>query len=183
MIISVRGPPTRHNLETQGIHCPNAYGDPGVLAPLLYPYSGLKVYEVAVVPHYIDRDTPFIDRCRVEGLPVLDVGVPCAEFFAELNQYSVILSSSLHGIILAHAYGLRAAWIEPSEQVLGNGFKFFDYYLNIGILPEDVNRHRVSYEANISALIDSADTGNVGALQASCLDGIEKTKAQLAKSV
>ena len=41
-------------------------------------------------------------------------------------------------LIFAHAYGIPAAWIRLSGQVLGDGFKFLDYCSSIGIAAKDV---------------------------------------------
>jgi hypothetical protein len=43
-----------------------------------------------------------------------------------------ILSSSLHGIIAAHAYGVPATWVKPSDRPKGDGFKFLDYWASMG---------------------------------------------------
>ena len=47
-------------------------------------------------------------------------------------------------MIFAHAFGKPAVWIEISDKVAGNGFKFFDYYQSVGIYPEKVNRIRIN---------------------------------------
>jgi len=41
-----------------------------------------------------------------------------------------ILSSSLHGIILADAYGISSAWLRSSTPK-GLEFKFYDYFLSV----------------------------------------------------
>ncbi|WP_156383835.1 hypothetical protein [Methylobacterium sp. Leaf456] len=59
-----------------------------------------------------------------------------------------ILSSSLHGLILAHAYGIPATWLKISDRPLGDDFKFRDYWASIG--RDDVS----PVEARGGALID-----------------------------
>ncbi len=44
-----------------------------------------------------------------------------------------IVSSSLHGIILADAYGIPSAWLS-SETPKGLEFKFYDYFLSVSKL-------------------------------------------------
>ena len=52
-------------------------------------------------------------------------------------ETSGILSTSLHGIILAQAYGLPSRWCiiskSTSGQVPGDGMKFYDYFLSVGV--------------------------------------------------
>jgi hypothetical protein len=51
------------------------------------------------------------------------------------------VSSSLHGIIIAHSYGIPAAWIAISE-IHGSGvsadFKFLDYYSSVGLSEREI---------------------------------------------
>jgi pyruvyltransferase len=45
----------------------------------------------------------------------------------ELNSCEYIFSESLHGLIIADAYGIKNAWIKMGGDV-GDGFKYRDYY-------------------------------------------------------
>jgi pyruvyltransferase len=143
-IVCLRGPLTAALLQKQGITPPNRFADPGVLAPLLYQKQFKVKHKIGIIPHYRDSGSVWIKRCKNQGFPIIDVFATPEKFFRKIQQCEVILSSSLHGLIFAHAYGKPAVWIELSDKVAGNGFKFFDYYQSVGIHPEKVNRVRIN---------------------------------------
>ena len=45
----------------------------------------------------------------------------------------VIVSSSLHGLIIADAYGIPTVWAKFGNDINGNDFKFYDYYWSLGM--------------------------------------------------
>lgn len=119
-ICAVRGPKTRGRLLSLGLECPEIYGDPVLLLPRYYYPKIRKKYRSGLVLHWADRYYP--------GASVPD----CIRIYSELPFYDYInkiltceeiVSSSLHGIIVAEAYGI------PAKR-FGNqpDFKFDDYY-------------------------------------------------------
>ncbi len=138
-VLAVRGRLTRDILTSRNIACGDVLGDPALLLPGFYSASP-GGNAVGVVPHYVDRDSDFVRRCAAEGLCVLDVSDSPEIFIAKLTACERVISSSLHGIVIAHAYGIPAAWVEISDSVHGDGFKFFDYYSSAGIDRADVVR-------------------------------------------
>jgi pyruvyltransferase len=136
-IAAVRGHLTRERLERLGIRCPLSVGDPGVFIPDLFP-PRTRTIPLGIIPHYVDAQETFVQNARDAGAEVLDVFSPMEDFLGELSSCHRIISSSLHGLVFAHAYGIPAAWVTLSSNVHGNGFKFLDYYSSIGVPRERV---------------------------------------------
>lgn len=131
---AVRGPLTRQLIIDQGGTCPEIYGDPALLLPLFYSPKTVKRYRYGVIPHYVDyaqvvewyKDDPDI---KVINLLTSDI----ESVIDEIYECENVLSSSLHGIIVAHAYGVNAAWVRFSNKLAGDGIKFQDYFASVGI--------------------------------------------------
>jgi pyruvyltransferase len=175
----VRGPLTLEALKNQGIEAPALFGDPGILVPEIFPLSQKTMFPVGIIPHYVDRSAPWIKDCEERGIPVIDVFSPLEIFFEKLQQCEIILSSSLHGLIFAHAYGKRALWIELSDKVIGNGFKFYDYYLSMGVTAEKVNRIQITDSCSLIEIAELATEGNHSLLLPGLKEAIEKTNHEL----
>lgn len=132
-ICAVRGPLTRDLILKQGIHCPEVYGDPALLYPLFYKSSVKKEYQLGIIPHYIDQNHPLLDIFRDNpDVLIIDITDGINEVIDNICRCRIIASSSLHGIIAADAYGVPSIWIEFSDEVTGNRFKFLDYLLSVG---------------------------------------------------
>lgn len=124
----VRGPETRRILNDIGVDCPEVYGDPAVLMPLFYKGKGERnVKEYVIVPHYSK-----LELDRYKGNPnVLGTFTKGYESFIDsLLEAKLVISSSLHGIILAEAYGVPAVMLKdtPTEDIT----KYKDWYYSTG---------------------------------------------------
>ncbi len=148
-VLAVRGQLTWEMLRKQGVGSARIFGDPGIFLPRLYPKHAPQ-YSLGIVPHYVDRHEAFVQRATASGVKIIDVSAPLEHFAAELSSCERILSSSLHGLIFAHAYGIPGAWIRLSDRVLGDGFKFFDYYSSVGVKQNDVPM--LTADENLEAL-------------------------------
>jgi hypothetical protein len=129
--LAVRGPITRGVVMRQGGDCPEVYGDPALLLPLVHNGHVPVRHELAIVPHYVDRTDPQVVK---SGLPVISPlnANPLAVVDA-IRACRAVLSSSLHGIIVAHAYGIPAAWVRLGNKLDGDDTKFMDYAMSMGI--------------------------------------------------
>ncbi len=134
-IYAVRGLLTRDELHAQGVNCPEVIGDPAVLMAHLRPRQATPTTELGVIPHYVDVNSNFVTRARADGAKIINPLLPIEEYIAQLVDCRRIISSSLHGIIFAHSYGIPAVWVRLSNLVYGDGFKFRDYYSSIGFRP------------------------------------------------
>ena len=127
---AIRGPLSRELVLRGGGTCPRLYGDPALCLPLVHPETLRSSWEVGIVPHYVDGErvrTLYVNQLGAGQFTVISPLMPVPWFIHKICSCHVIASSSLHGIIIAHAYGVPAVWTPFSDLVLGGGFKFRDY--------------------------------------------------------
>ncbi|MGK9126600.1 polysaccharide pyruvyl transferase family protein [Olivibacter sp. SA151] len=126
-IRAVRGPLTRAKLKEIGYSVPEVYGDPAILLPIFYsPTIASQKKDFLVIPHW-----KTVDKYVQMGYPVLSpLTDDWKNFINEIASAKLIISSSLHGVIIAEAYGVPAILLDEVEK--GNLFKYEDYFLSTG---------------------------------------------------
>lgn len=132
VFLAVRGPQTRKFLLNLGYNVPEVYGDPALLLPRYFNPKIEKKYKYGFVPHYNDYKLVqdwFQDNGEVLLIDMMtsDIETKTVEFL----QCEKIISSSLHGIIIAHAYGIPAVWQKFSDKVFGDDIKYQDYFESV----------------------------------------------------
>ena len=86
-----------------------------MLLPFLVSPAKEKKYTIGIIPHWRETDR-FIAKYS-KTAHVIDIRTDDIKSFIEvLTSCEYILSSSLHGIIIAHAYGIPALLIEKREE-------------------------------------------------------------------
>lgn len=143
--LAVRGPLTRAMIHGDG-DVPEVYGDPATLLPSFYMPATTQRHEIGVVPHYVDRSSVQVED---PSILLIDVRRHWQEVVDQILSCAVILSSSLHGLIVAEAYGIPASWIRITDKILGGTFKFDDYYLST----DRDRREPVDWELGIDAAL------------------------------
>lgn len=129
--LAVRGPLTREAVLRAGGYCPEVYGDPALLLPRVYRPPVEPVHDLGLVPHYVDLRLPAV---RESGLPVISpLSADPLAVVDRIRACRAIVSSSLHGIIVAHAYGIPAAWVRLGDGLDGDDSKFRDYAASVGV--------------------------------------------------
>ena len=121
--ISVRGPLTRFQIK--GADVPKSYGDPALLLPLIYYPKIEKKKKTGVIPHYIDKKYFPKDQ-------IIDIEQDYTTFIDQILECDEVISSSLHGIIIAEVYGIKTKWVMYGDKIEGGEFKYQDYFLGTG---------------------------------------------------
>jgi hypothetical protein len=132
--LAVRGPRTREVLINLGYDVPEVYGDPAILLPKYYHPKITKKYGLGIVPHYTDYQYIKELYASEKDVLIIDLMTNEIEGTADLFlQCERIISSSLHGLIISHSYGIPAVWVQFSDKLFGDGIKFQDYFDSVGI--------------------------------------------------
>lgn len=145
-IVSLRGPLT---WELMGKPKIIGFGDPGLLAKKLVTEFRVEVgqdfegsRDYAFVPHVSEVEHY---RMHFPDVPVIDPRGDALEVCAQIGQFELIFSSSLHGLIVADSFGIPCVWIERQQKPAGT-HKFLDYFLSVG-RPKTLRPHRFSMHA------------------------------------
>lgn len=131
-------------------------GDPGLLASLVLPPGVLHRqprFRFGLIPHYADRDESIVKDLHntLPGSRIIDVFSPVKEVVGEISRCDFILSSSLHGLIVADALGIPNQWLLLSRGRISE-YKFSDYYTVFGLqnmfpaCPETILRGECDFE-------------------------------------
>lgn len=129
--LAVRGPYTWRSVLGQSGKM--VFGDPGILLPLIYAPFVEKKHKVGIIPHYVDKEKVKSDINIIANRGhIINIQADWQEVIREILSCEMIISSSLHGIICAEAYGIPAMWAVYSNKIIGGEFKFQDYFLGTG---------------------------------------------------
>jgi hypothetical protein len=132
-IRAVRGPLTRDEVQRRlGWEVPAVYGDPGLLLPRFIA-APPRTDAIVLVPH-------FSHRHHVAGLEdsptlsVVDVAQPLEAVVARIAAAGVCISSSLHGLAVAQAYGVPWVFMRMRDAPLsGSDFEFDDFFATLDL--------------------------------------------------
>lgn len=135
-ICAVRGELTKESIEkiiNQSLDCVTA--DPGILAPLLLKKLPEKKYSLGIIPHVVEREIDEYKKIeeRQPGSVIIDLTENPIDVLNKIAACETVISTSLHGLIFADALGIPSKWCELTDKILGNGFKYKDYYSAFGV--------------------------------------------------
>jgi pyruvyltransferase len=130
---AVRGPLTRDALVDAGHKCPETFGDPAILLPKFYQPTPKRATSFLLIPHF-SKEKDFL-----ETYPANTLSTQTSDwrgFVDAIAGAELVISGSLHGIVLAEAYGVPAILLASAMD--RDEFKYRDYYYGTGRLKYDV---------------------------------------------
>lgn len=144
-IRAVRGPLTRaYLMKYLHLSCPEIYGDPALLMAHLFPEfkrSEHPQFDYIIIPHYSEKK--YFPKSVYPN--VVYPTDPWQIVIAKILDSKLVISSSLHGIVVAESFGIpaRLLRITHNEPL----FKYQDYYFGTG-------RSHVHYATSIKQALE-----------------------------
>ena len=157
-IKAIRGNVSLQRIEKNGIKASEKVilADPGILAPFLLnltnkkDFNFQKEYDLCVIPHFVDSKNILIKtHIQINNSIILNINSNPIEFIRSLLKCKNILSSGLHGLIVADSLGIPNMRMIVSDKIIGGDYKFRDYYsaYNLEIPPYiDLRKENFNYE-------------------------------------
>lgn len=187
-IHSVRGPLTRQLFLDNNIDCPEVYGDPALLMPFIYHPKIDKKYKLGFLPHFVNKNSEFVKSFDTNE-QCLVMNILCGQNYKllidQILSCEYIVTSSLHGLIIAHCYNIPVLWVKYSVELEGGRFKFDDYLLSVN--KQNSNPFYVNKHLKIEDYIDLMDFEKIDInyfeILNSCPFLCENSKNELTKAI
>lgn len=124
-VLSLRGRMTAERIKRPDVH---VLGDPGLLASRCIQRAPV-VWDLGIVPHHKHAHDSLFKRLGGDAVrvKVIDVQRGPDAVIREIASCRAVLTSSLHGLVIADAFGIPVVWTLREPLVSGGSFKFHDY--------------------------------------------------------
>lgn len=139
-ILWVRGPLTRNNILNSNFECPEKYGDPFILFPLIYKNCNiLKSFDVGFIPHTNDKHQKnynlLVNKIS-KNKQVLEININIRnknyqDFINKILSCDLIIASSLHAVIISLVYKKKTIYTRFGGHV--SKYKFEDFFQSLKI--------------------------------------------------
>ncbi len=127
----LRGPVTSALLERRD----TTFGDPGLLVTDVFGTLPDRQEKIGIVPHLTKREDPALEAVVAADprLTLIDPATRDASAVVHrIAECAYVLSSSLHGLVVADACGVPNTWLEPWGNHGFAALKFQDYAASVG---------------------------------------------------
>lgn len=130
---AVRGKYSQLRLKELGYKVPEAIGDPALLTPLIYEPKSDKKYSLGIIPHFSHYEG-ILKKLKNDKILIINLLDDIEKVIEDVCSCETIISSSLHGIIIGHAYDVPSLWFWLSKgHIGGDDIKFADYFSSVEI--------------------------------------------------
>ena len=128
--LAVRGEISKQRLTNEGLNLWSGLKlvDPGLLVSKIYDFGEvIKKYKIGIIPHWEDEDyvvSRYSGDYKIISMKTCDVQQVCRE----ICECDIVVSSSLHGLVFAHSFGIPSYYIYFKQHSYETGIKIDDYY-------------------------------------------------------
>jgi len=161
LFYAVRGKYTQQRLRELNLPVPYVIGDPAILLPIVYPVQRNIKYKLGIIPNHIQY-SDLKKMISSEKIILINLTDPIEKVISEINSCEYTISSSLHGIIVSHAYKIPSLWYNFSiakRKLYGDDIKFYDYFSSVGI--EEYQPHIIKTDViNLNEIINTFKYNN-----------------------
>ena len=138
-VLGVRGPQSRDAFLSKFGLNPEVVGDPGLYVYEVFKEqidkerdNPTKVKNLCFVSHQDERKQ-FHDLFTEFKNITISANGNIVQIIKFISTCRSIVSSSLHGVIFAHALSIPATPVQVSQKIDGGDWKYFDYYYGINV--------------------------------------------------
>jgi len=157
-------------------------GDPGIIADSLFPEAKVlqKRYHIGVVPHYSDKESQELKGWLKKSswlqkkINLINVQNSPRVVAKEICQCEVILSSSLHGLIFADSFGIPNIWVGINNKLIGNKFKFNDYYSCFSLSKDRFSLDELNRATDVYDLASVPEQGEIQSIKNNVKEAFSK---------
>ncbi|WP_298679684.1 polysaccharide pyruvyl transferase family protein [uncultured Lentibacter sp.] len=132
-----------------------SFADPGVLTAEALGERPVREDKVGLVLHHAQLGDPRV-TALLQAQPALhyiDVQQSPEQVCREIGRCAHVISSSLHGLIVADSYGVPNTWLDPMQH---GRLKYYDYAAGVGRVMPLPLRHE-----DIAAALPGLATGDL----------------------
>ena len=154
--LAVRGKYTQRRLKELGYEIPETIGDPALLCNLLYYPKVSKKYRLGIIPHVFHYEETKLS-INDEDTLIINLNDDIEKVIEDILSCDVTISTSLHGIIVSHTYGVPSLWVsflELNKNLNGDNVKFKDYFSSVNIQEYNAPNFSFSELQNTTGFIE-----------------------------
>jgi pyruvyltransferase len=121
-------------------------GDAGLLANSLFNRKIPKKYKLGIIPHFRHQDAHIFSDIKQNNnnSVIIDLKEDPMKVIEMIGQCEFIISSSLHGLIVADSFNIPNIHLDISINIKGDGFKFADYYSSFGLNHNPISSNEIA---------------------------------------